>query len=154
MVYLIEGPDGAGKTIFASQLLNQLGTAKYIHRTNKTDYMSNSELVKDYAELLRSSTKDLVVDRCWVSAYVYGAVLGNRNELFSLESIYFLEEICCKRGAMYIFATAPTQTLIKRCMTRGNNLFEDAATFGTVASMYNTFFNEIPHHIPVLRWAV
>ncbi len=154
MVYLIEGPDGAGKTSLASQLINILGTSTYVHRTNKTDAMSNNELLNYYAELLRSSTKDLVVDRCWVSTYIYGRVLKNRDEPFPLEMVYELEQMSRRRGAMYIFATAPTQTLVKRCLARGDNLFEDPAIFGAISTMYNWFFNECPHQIPVLRWQV
>lgn len=83
MIYLLEGPDGTGKTTIARNLVNASMNAKrscmFIHCTN-TSQDKSVTVDEGYERLLkdlnywRSLDYDVVIDRAWVSNIVYTEV--------------------------------------------------------------------------------
>lgn len=81
MIYLIEGPDGVGKTTLARNLVNKAITDRktclFFHCTNKSERKSAEE---DYTEILNNLKEwkklgyDVVLDRAWISNIVYTTV--------------------------------------------------------------------------------
>lgn len=151
MIYLIDGPDGAGKTTFANTLLRQLGKAQYVHRTHVTDDMPTIALINDYIDMIGASTKDLVVDRCWVAEWVYGNIMRSEAKL-DLCDIFEIERAAFKRGAVYVYVTAPTAELWRRCQNRGEDFVRDQAVLGEIVQRYDEFFRRVPHHLPILSY--
>lgn len=82
MIYLLEGPDGTGKTTFAKYLVNKAieekRTCLYFHCTNTSSkykspdegYSILLEDLKHYKEL----DYDIVLDRAWISNIIYTKV--------------------------------------------------------------------------------
>lgn len=92
MIYLIEGPDGTGKTTLARNIVNKSITNKktclFFHCTNKSEIKSAEE---DYTEILADLKKwkkldyDVVLDRAWVSNIVYTTIYEPNKEHVSEE---------------------------------------------------------------------
>lgn len=81
MIYLLEGPDGTGKTTLARNLVNKAISEKrtclFFHCTNKSEKKSAEEDYTDFLKSLQEWKKfnyDVVIDRGWVSNIVYTSV--------------------------------------------------------------------------------
>lgn len=92
MIYLIEGPDGVGKTTLARNIVNKAITDRktclFFHCTNKSERKSAEE---DYTEVLANLKKwnklgyDVVLDRAWISNIVYTTIYEPDKEHVSEE---------------------------------------------------------------------
>ena len=92
MIYLLEGPDGTGKTTLARNLVNksisEKHTCLFFHCTNtsakKTAEVGYSEFLEDLKNW-RALDYDVVIDRAWVSNIVYTTVYEPEKEHVSEE---------------------------------------------------------------------
>lgn len=157
MLIIIEGPDLAGKSTFASYLPNA------IHFTqNDAHYMYE-------AELERAKTDLVVLDRCWISEKVYGPI--KRQQCTYTDEEY--DMLCDKLKVIphsIFYVTSPVDMLLARYNMRGEDyvtqgeLIEIANAYGAVmkdldkrglhiyeicTSLYNNAFNgrTIPKYI-------
>lgn len=81
MIYLLEGPDGTGKTTLARMLVNKAidnkRTCLFFHCTNTSAKKPAEEAYTDFLHDLENWKKldyDVVIDRAWVSNIVYTQV--------------------------------------------------------------------------------
>ena len=122
MLIIIEGPDLAGKSTFASYLPNA------IHFTqNEAHYMYE-------AELERAKTDLVVLDRCWISEKVYGPI--KRQQCTYTDEEY--DMLCNKLKAIphsIFYVTSPVDMLLMRYNMRG----EDYITQGELIEIANTY---------------
>lgn len=122
MLIIIEGPDLAGKSTFASYLPNA------IHFTqNDAHYMYE-------AELERAKTDLVVLDRCWISEKVYGPI--KRQQCTYTDEEY--EMLCDKLKAIphsIFYVTSPVDMLLMRYNMRG----EDYVTQGELIEIANAY---------------
>lgn len=68
---IFEGPDGAGKTTLARAVRDALGDAVLTHHGPYPEVAYGDELAELYMRSV-SGTRDVVLDRCWVSEAPYG----------------------------------------------------------------------------------
>ena len=124
MLIIIEGPDLAGKSTFASYLPNA------IHFTqNDAHYMYE-------AELERAKTDLVVLDRCWISEKVYGPI--KRQQCTYTDEEYTL--LCDKLKAIphsIFYVTSPVNMLLERYNMRG----EDYVTQQELIEIANAYSN-------------
>lgn len=124
MLIIIEGPDLAGKSTFASYLPNA------IHFTqNDAHYMYE-------AELERAKTDLVVLDRCWISEKVYGPI--KRQQCTYTDEEYAL--LCDKLKAIphtIFYVTSPVNMLLERYNMRG----EDYVTQQELIEIANAYSN-------------
>lgn len=81
MIYLLEGPDGTGKTTLARNLVNKSITKKrtclFFHCTNKSVLKTIDEDYQEFLENLKhwkSIDYDVVIDRAWISNIIYTTI--------------------------------------------------------------------------------
>lgn len=97
MIYLLEGPDGTGKTTLAKEIMDKSISSKniclYFHYSNKT--LESGE--ENYWKILRNLKKwkkrgyDIVLDRAWISNIVYECVY-NKARNIKVKSNSWLEK--------------------------------------------------------------
>lgn len=105
---ILEGIDGVGKTTVVD-CLEKLGMKKY-----HFDYdEKNTDLVSKYLRVINQDTKNIVLDRSFISEMVYGPVIRSHCKL-SIEEYKQLLKAYKKIGAKIIYLTAPKEILIER----------------------------------------
>lgn len=158
MIYLIEGPDGAGKTTLANQLVD-MSDGIYSHYSYPSSPEEAAKLPQYYLEALALMTGfsdqfgiNYVVDRMWPSTIVYGDVLRGGSEV-TLEQADKLEEMLEGRGCI-IYCTGSPNTLWKKCQERGEDYIKDYSDFLRICQLYDQYMYETKHRVPVLTYEV
>ena len=148
MIIIIEGIDGAGKTMLANKLRDQTGYM-ILHRSHKTDADPN-RVFDEYMQVIESG-KNCIMDRAWYSEMVYGPVMRDAS-LINYPQMYALEKALAKRGAIVIHCTGSLKSLWKRCMERGEDYLVDPDKYRDIYNGYETLMNEVPHLVPVVQY--
>ena len=84
MIYIIEGPDGAGKTTLVEQIRKSNYNAVVKHFGAPQTPEEADNYYKVYAKAINDMHSDsevLIFDRSWYSDMVYGPVMRNRQEM-------------------------------------------------------------------------
>ena len=116
MRVFIVGPDGAGKTTLAKKLAKEWNLS-YKHFSRPSDEDVNNQQEMYIKEIL--ATDNVVFDRGWICAKVYGEVMRGQVEI-SAKEIAAIELEALKAGpCMIIHCTDNTDTLWARCNERG-----------------------------------
>lgn len=148
MIIIIEGPDGAGKTMLAEQLSKQ-NKCPIIHRSKPKDDAEKAAMMGTYIQAIKER-KNVIFDRCWYSEMVYGAVMRDKSAI-SYPEMYELEKRLANTGAMIIHCTGPKSVLWKRCQVRGEDYIVCKDDFDAIHTGFNELF-AMPHYIPVVRY--
>ena len=148
MVIIIEGPDGAGKTMLAEQLSRQ---TKYTieHRSKPNTPEEKARMMGEYLQLVKSS-KNIILDRCWYSEMVYGKVMRDQSYI-DYPQMYELERLLAKNGAIIIYCTGPKAALWMRCQKRGEDYITSRDNFTAICEEYDKLMG-VPHYIPVVKY--
>lgn len=121
-IYVLEGPDGAGKTTFANRLKDIWEKAGFqpaiVHSGPKATL---EEMYSDAIDELRAGAWPVIMDRSPVSELVYGPVL--RGETLGDEEDWrnwwdFIDYFPTEK----IHLTAPLDVLQRRAFSRGEDL--------------------------------
>lgn len=147
MLFIIEGPDGSGKTSLAETLSKQTGYP-IVHRSQPKSEEEKAKMFDEYLRLA-SSSKNVILDRCWYSEMVYGPVMRDASVL-SYPDMYKLEAAAKKHGAIVIYCTDQPGVLWKRCKRRGEDYIVDASTYNAIYEGYEELMRSVPHLIPVV----
>jgi len=105
-IIILEGPDGSGKTQLGKYLANKFG-GHYMHQTWSEDIeLVMPEYMQDVLNLAseRSKTQLVILDRHWVSEYIYSKVFRNGPRWPDIPNVMHtqLKEL----NALYIFCFA------------------------------------------------
>lgn len=149
MLIILEGPDGAGKSMLAEKLSQQTGY-KIVHRSNPKTEEEKAQMMGMYLQDC-INCKGLILDRCWYSELVYGPVMRDKS-VMTYSQMYELEAKASKGGAIIIYCTGSKTTLWKRCNRRGEHYIKDRATFDKICEGYDDLLLKCPHHIPVVKY--
>lgn len=148
-VILIEGPDNTGKSMLIQRLCNVLDMLNnnYFHRytykvihMHKPDDDVECEDINEYQKELYIKTvreiisynsvyKYIILDRGWLSEYVYGQMYRNRSALEIMEQNLFLEHWLMDRfdgQVKIVMLTATPEFLMKH--DDGKSLSENKRT--------------------------
>ncbi len=120
MLIIIEGPDGAGKTTLAREIVSASRKANLRVRELHRGAPSSSNLVREYSLDLRdyAPARDLIIcDRWHMGERVYGTLLRGRS-LMSQGTWWWLEMFLAARGAVEIVLAPPLSTLQQRIKER------------------------------------
>jgi len=153
MIIIIEGPDGAGKSMLAKQLAEQTGFT-ILHRHQVSSDEAKSEMMEQYLDvILRAgyTGQGFILDRCWYSEYVYGNVFGDPH-VISKEAILNIEVKLARVGALIIYCTGDKDVLWGRCIARGENYISTKLQYNEIYGRYVDLFYKEKHLIPVVSY--
>lgn len=112
MLYVLEGCDGAGKTVVANHLKSILPNAEIVHCTRETPNDFNF-----FMDLIRAAeTRNIIADRFCYGQFVYQE--PRDRKLFDSQLIH-LETEMIARGAKVIHVAASVDELEDRLAFRG-----------------------------------
>lgn len=139
MIFIIEGPDGAGKSTLAKKLSKQLEMP--IIKMNKPEKYEEAGMF-DYYKNLLTRRDYFILDRCWYSELVYGYVMPDRAKpCITKEQSKLLEELV-KDKAIVIHCTDSVDALWKRCNARGEEYVTEFSQLLKIRARYINLFEE------------
>ena len=148
MIIIIEGVDGAGKTILANQI-SQQSNYPILHRSMPKSEDEKQSMMDEYLKASKAA-RNVIFDRCWYSEMAYGPVKRDKT-CISFPEMYELERQVAKSGALIIYCTGPKSILWKRCIRRGEEYVTRRDDFNAIYDNFESIFSA-PHLIPVLRY--
>lgn len=150
MIYILEGPDGGGKTTLAEKL-SAMTRIKITHFSYPRDEEEKARMLIMYQDLLKS-TGNAIIDRCWYSDMAYGPVMRGAATI-TYPQMYELERMAANKGAMIIYCTDSKTALWTRATHRGEDYMTSREQFNQVCDNYEELFR-MPHLIPVVRYTI
>ena len=154
MIYIIEGPDGAGKTTLVEQIKKSHMNAKVLHFGAPQTPEEADNYYKVYVEAINAKRDDevLIFDRSWYSDMVYGRVMRNRHEMTQEHADMLSAMVVARGGGIIIYCTAPIKVLWSRCQRRGETYLQNQAQLQAIAVGYSKVMAENVRFLPVVRY--
>jgi len=150
MIYILEGPDGGGKTTLAERLSSMTRT-KIANFSYPKDDEETARMFIMYQDLIKGSS-NIIIDRCWYSEMCYGPVM-RAGSTITYPQMYQLERLAANKGAMIIYCTDTKAALWSRATSRGEEYMMSRDKFNAVCDAYEELF-KAPHLIPVVRYNI
>ena len=154
MIYIIEGPDGAGKTTLVEQIKKSHMNTKVLHFGAPQTPEEADNYYKVYAAAINAMRDDevLIFDRSWYSDMVYGPVMRNRQEMTQEHADMLSAMVVARGGGIIIYCTAPIKVLWSRCQRRGETYLQNQAQLQAIAVGYSKVMAENVRFLPVVRY--
>lgn len=154
MIYIIEGPDGAGKTTLVEQIKKSHMNAKVLHFGAPQTPEEADNYYKVYAEAINAKRDDevLIFDRSWYSDIVYGPVMRNRQEMTQEHADMLSAMVVARGGGIIIYCTAPIKVLWARCQRRGETYLQNQVQLQAISVGYSKVMAENVRFLPVVRY--
>ena len=154
MIYIIEGPDGAGKTTLVEQIKKSHMNAKVLHFGAPQTPEEADNYYKVYAGAINAMRDDevLIFDRSWYSDMVYGPVMRNRHEMTQEHADMLSAMVVARGGGIIIYCTAPIKVLWSRCQRRGETYLQNQAQLQAISIGYRKVMAENVRFLPVVRY--
>lgn len=150
--YIVEGPDGAGKTTLVEKLLAVHPDASLAHFGKPATDEEAFNYWKVYMQYIKDHEKDRVVilDRGWYSDMVYGPVMRDREEM-TIDNMELLEmAVKACGGGVIIYCTGRPDILWRRCKTRGEDYIHTTEQLRRLHDKYEDVM-KLPKYLPVIR---
>lgn len=101
MIFILEGPDGVGKTTLGQHMAKQLG-ATYVHLSYRwPEHMFEYHTAAIRWAIRKSHKQPVIIDRWWPSEALYAAEYRNGSKWPHMGRM--LDRIARKHGAIYIY---------------------------------------------------
>lgn len=154
MIYIVEGPDGAGKTTLVEQLRKSNYNAVVKHFGAPQTPEEADNYYKVYASAINDKRDDevLIFDRSWYSDMVYGPVMRNRQEMTQEHADMLSAMVVASGGGIIIYCTAPIKTLWARCQHRGETYLQSQEQLQSISILYGKVMAENVRFLPVVRY--
>jgi thymidylate kinase len=149
-MYILEGPDGAGKSNLALQLQNTTGHAIVRLRQPTEDELLGKVMFNDYKKLIKQY-RNAIFDRSWYSEMVYGPVM-RKGSVITYPDMFELERtIATSGGGIIIHCTAAPAKLWKRCKAKREDYITTEELLKQIVDDYEQLMGT-PHILPVVRY--
>lgn len=148
MIYILVGPDGAGKSTLAKLLSERTGFPII-----KKDKPLPNEVETYFATYVEELHKvdNVIYDRYAYCEPIYARCMGDRPSAISMEQLGHLEMLLSGR-AVIIHCTADIDDLWDRCTTRGEDYVD---TVGKLLSIRQGYIDLLKSSsLPVLEYRI
>lgn len=135
MIFIVEGPDGAGKTTIAKYLCETLD-AHYIHDRHVKDQWCLNTAQLRLAIKYYMSGQHVVLDRHWLGDNVYGSTFRGGGSLW----VRRIDSVLQRFGAVYILCLPPIDQLEERFQELRQIRPEKFNTIREVACRYHDLY--------------
>lgn len=153
MIYIIEGPDGAGKTTLVNKILKTTPGATTFHfGAPKSEEEDLNYWMLYYDVITKRNPNSVVIfDRSWFSDMVYGPVMRGHTAMKAQTSDMLAKTVIDYGGGIIIYCTAATHVLWERCNKRGEDDITGIDKLDQISKNYERLMSE--HSIlPVVRY--
>jgi len=150
-LFLVEGPDGAGKTTLAKALAAATG-AKYYHHGPYHSITGSGELTAEYVVSMMpvaTRSSDVILDRCWISEKPYGAAFRCGADRLEPVDVVALEGFAKRRcAALVVLCLPPWEKVAENFGKKAEYL----SGLGPLRVVYDWYAGERLTALPVLRF--
>jgi len=143
MIIILEGPDGAGKTTLADQLLNSLQYGVRIHHHGSYLSCTPNEIQNAYFRSIYDASPTIIMDRSWLSEPIYADVVRKSPSRLSSNHVRELELAASARGVLVVNCRPPLSTCIKK-----EDEYVDTNQLKLIYNMYES----LPTLLPVINY--
>ena len=150
MIYILEGPDGGGKTTLAERI-SLMARVKIAHFSYPKNDEELAQMFIMYQDFIKGNS-NVILDRCWYSDMCYGPVMREGSTI-TYPQMYSLERMAANKGAMIIYCTDSKAALWSRATQRGEDYVTSREKFNSICDAYEELFSA-PHLIPVMRYKI
>ncbi len=154
MIYIIEGPDGAGKTTLVEQIKKSHMNARVLHFGAPATPEAADKYYEVYAKAISEKQPDevLIFDRSWYSDMVYGPVMRGRLEMTQAHADMLSAMVVANGGGIVVYCTAPIKVLWARCTRRGEAYITTREKLVDIAKGYAEVMKHNVRFLPVVRY--
>lgn len=122
-VYILEGPDNAGKTTYINKLISQSVIKPVLWVDEEPETFWTKEKEQKVIDFIDSNIKhrSVLLHRSQISEFIYSRLFKRKSELKDIEFFNFLFDLKHSKKYDYevIFMTADVKTLMKRTIKEG-----------------------------------
>jgi thymidylate kinase/endonuclease III len=150
-VVIIEGLDKSGKTSL-SRLISKQGFKKSHFGYNKEN--NRSDIIELYEKLFEKTKKNrLIMDRSFISEYVYGPILRSESRLCDDDFTFFMK-ILIELKALVIYLYAPKEILLERLKGTRHKKSDEflSKSFQDLSDRYSQIMDRVSLFLPVKRF--
>lgn len=148
-VYILEGPDGAGKSTLANKLQahsDSLGRSAVIHHNGPPEpgtnlfyhYVEQVALITSPKYRLQYPKMDHIFDRLHVGELIYGPIFRQVSQL-SRKQADAIDDYLYDIGAICVFVTAPIPAIIARVANRGDKMISGNQQLTEICNEYTSY---------------
>lgn len=143
-IYILEGPDGSGKTTLAERMVELLG-ARYIHLGHRfVDNMFEYHTAAIEIALRESMSRPVVIDRWWPSEIIYSSVFRGGSRWPHMGRM--LDRVALKQGVTYVDCLPSDEAAyfarFEKLRESGREMFD---TMSGIRSEYASHFQTCAH---------
>jgi hypothetical protein len=158
MIIILEGPDGAGKSVLATTLQHRLSAqGQKVTLRHHGPYPTVKDPSINYLGGLKrfghsdNARQALVIDRCWLSEPIYGAALRKGVDRVGVASRRMLERVALKIGTIVVRCRPPFEVCQRNWAARkGIELIQDNEVLQQVHALYGAMHEHT--HLPVIDY--
>lgn len=144
MIYIIDGPDGAGKSTLAQQIHAASPGSEIKHFGAPATPEEAENYWQVYmAALYNAQDHTIIFDRSWYSDMVYGPIMRNREEMTQMHKECLEHAVRSMGGGLVIYCTGVHRKLWSRCVQRGETYIPNADVHNDICKKYNDVMHSI-----------
>jgi thymidylate kinase len=142
-IIVLEGCDGTGKTTIANALAADHGYT-VVHAARSPD---GTDLMAKYRQILNGPAP-LVLDRCFISEFVYGPLVHGGSRLSHSEAVQ-LAGLLAARGGLLVHLTGQPEVIAARLLARDGQA-PSLPHLRAITRAYLEIFARLDAHAPVI----
>ncbi len=149
-LYILEGPDGAGKTTLAQQLADKLA-ARYVHFGPLRE-LNGPQVACEYVSQMMPALEgiaDVIFDRSWLSERPYGTAFRAGEDRLGDATRRMLERLAWRCGAVVIKCQPDWEVVKRNWLSRPDDEMLD--TPAQLRQVYDLYLEE-PTSLPYLLY--
>lgn len=145
MIYIIDGPDGAGKTTLAQQIKAASPGSEIMHFGTPATPEEAANYWQVYLAAIEKAADGhtIIFDRSWYSDLVYGPVMRGKQEMTEQHKDCLEHAVRSSGGGLVIYCTGVQRKLWSRCLQRGETYIKNGDQHKAICQKYDEVMRNI-----------